>query len=88
MTGKDLIIYILQNNLENEVLINNGVLCGFLNEEEAAVKLCVGPATIKAWYDYGILRGIKIGDSIFFRKNQLEGHQIRNNIKSEEIKRE
>ena len=83
MTGKDLIIYILQNNLENEVILENGVLCGFLTEEDAAAKLCVGPATIKAWYDYGILQGIKIGDSIYFRESDLEGHQILSNIKSE-----
>ena len=88
MTGKDLIVYILQNNLENEVLIKNGVLCGFLNEEDAAVKLCVGPATIKAWYDYGILRGLKIGDSIYFCKADLESYQILRNIKSEGVKRE
>ena len=49
MTGKELILYILQNNLENEVVIKDGVFVWLMNEEEAAAKFGVGVATIKAW---------------------------------------
>lgn len=69
MTGKDLIIYILENNLENEVVIKDGVFLWFMTEEEAAVKFNVGVSTIKAWYACGMLSGTKIGDRIYFMKN-------------------
>lgn len=81
MTGKELIIYILQNNLENEIVIKDGIFVWLMNEEEAAVKFGVGVPTIKAWYTYGILDGTKIGDHLYFlrdtnnpRKNK-ENHE-------------
>lgn len=69
MTGKDLIIYILENNLENEEVLKGGVFIGFMNEEEAALKFEVGIATIKAWYELGMLQGTDINGSAFFKKN-------------------
>ena len=69
MTGKELILYILQNNLENEVVIKDGVFVWLMNEEEAAAKFGVGVATIKAWYIYGMLSGTKIGDHLYFWRN-------------------
>lgn len=66
MTGKELILYILQNNLENETIIKDGVFVWFMSEEEAAVKFNVGVSTIRAWYIYGMLNGIKIGDHLYF----------------------
>ena len=68
MTGKDLIIYILQNNLEDESIIKDGQFVWLMNEEQAAIKFDVGVATIKTWYYLGLIRGVKIGDSIFFLK--------------------
>ena len=53
VTGRELIIYILQNNLENEVVLKNGLFIELLNEQEAAVRFNVGIATIKAWRKYG-----------------------------------
>jgi hypothetical protein len=53
VTGKELILYILQNNLENEVVLKNGLFIELLNEQEAAVKFNVGIATIKTWRKYG-----------------------------------
>ena len=38
MTGRDLIIYILENNLENEPVYKDGRLLGFLTVTEAAVE--------------------------------------------------
>ena len=49
MTGKELILYILQNNLENTVVMQDGMFIGFMTEEEAAVKFNVGVATIRGW---------------------------------------
>ena len=69
MTGKELILYILQNDLEDVVVIKDGIFVGFMSEEEAAVKFNVGVATIKAWYTCGMLDGTKIGDHLYFLRN-------------------
>lgn len=69
MTGKELIVYILQNDLENEVVIKDGIFVWLMNEEEAAVKFCVGVAQVKAWYMCGMLSGTKIGDHLYFLRN-------------------
>ena len=69
MTGKELILYILQNNLEDTVVLDGGFFTGFMTEGEAAVKFNVGISTIKAWYQCRWLDGTKIGDSLYFRKD-------------------
>lgn len=66
MTGRDLIIYILQNNLEEAVFFEDGKIPGFMSAEEVALKIGVGTATVRSMYDIGMLRGIKIGDSLYF----------------------
>lgn len=69
MTGRDLILYILQNNLENEVVIKDGIFIWLMDENEAAVKFGVGLSTIRAWYVCGMLSGTKIGDHLYFLRN-------------------
>jgi hypothetical protein len=69
MTGKELILYILHNNLENVVVLEDGFFVGFMTEEEAAVKFGVGVAQIRAWYCCEMLKGTKIGDSLYFLKD-------------------
>ena len=69
MTGKELIMYILQNNLENTVVLKDGFFIGFMTEEEAAAKFEVGIATIRAWYYCEWLKGTQIGDSLYFLKD-------------------
>lgn len=66
MTGKELIMYILQNNLENEVVVGDTSFLGLVTAEEVAVEFNVGINTVKVWYELGILDGIKVCDSIFF----------------------
>ena len=34
MTGRELILYILQNGLENEEVFKDGIFVGFIPEEE------------------------------------------------------
>lgn len=63
MTGRDLIIFILENKLEDTDIPVPDIL---MTAEQAAIKFNVGISTIKAWYEIGMLNGIKIGDSIFF----------------------
>ena len=70
MTGLELIIYILRNNLENEVIIDeNGDLHGFLTEAEVAAKFDVGPETVRIWHLLNKLKGIRLGDSLYFHKD-------------------
>lgn len=69
MTGKELILYILENDLENEVIIKDGVFIWLMDEKEAAVKFDVGVATVRAWYACGQLDGTKIGDHLYFLRN-------------------
>lgn len=63
ITGRELIMLILENKLENEVLLT------LLSEEELAVRFEVGVATIKAWTSLGRIHGWKIGDSLYFLKD-------------------
>lgn len=69
MLGKDLIIYILQNGLENEPVYEDGRLLGFMNVIEAAIKFDVGAATIDAWVKMGELDFICIGNMTYIPAN-------------------
>ena len=69
MTGRDLIIYILQNGLEDELVYRDGKLIGFISEMEAAVKFGVTTATIRVWISMGMLDGIIIGNSVYIPTN-------------------
>lgn len=78
--GRDLILYILQNNLENKPVFEDGRLLGFMTIEEAAVKFDVGVATIRAWVDMGYFAVLNIVGTIYIpanvddpRKNLSEG---------------
>ena len=69
MTGRDLIIYILQNNLEDEEIFIDAKCLGFLDENDVAAKFEVGVETIRAWHELSMLPGFKIGKSIYFLKD-------------------
>ena len=69
MTGRDLILYILENKLEDEPVVKDGVFMWFISEEQVAVKFEVGVATVRAWFISGKLDGIRIGDRLYFLAN-------------------
>lgn len=69
MTGRDLILYILANGLEDEPVFENGRFIGFMTAEEAAVKMKVGIATIHIWVGLGQLKGLEIGDNLYIPAN-------------------
>ena len=71
MTGRELIIYILENHLEDEEVFNNGSFVGFLTIEEAADKANVGVATIKTLINMGKLKHIRIGNLYFIADNEI-----------------
>ena len=79
MTGKDLIIYILSNHLEDEEIFKDGKFVGFMTVLEAAAKYNVGTATIQAWINKDMLTAIQIGDVYYIPYNaepKLSGVQI------------
>lgn len=69
MTGRELIIYILENDLENEPVFQDDKLIGFLSEREAAVKLNVGIETIRTMIELNVLEGISIGNTFYIPAN-------------------
>lgn len=78
VTGRDLIIYILANNLENEFVFKDGKFIGFITVDEAAAKMNVGDATIYAWITQGLLNCVVIGGTIYIPAD-FKAPQIFNN---------
>lgn len=72
MTGRDLIMYILENHLEDEEVYKNGRLLGFLTVEETALRFKVGPETVKTWINIGYIPSIKIGEELYISTNLVE----------------
>lgn len=69
MTGRDLIIYILQNGLEDEPIYVDGKILGFMNEMEAAIKFGVTTATIHTWVALKQLDGVQVGCMLYIPAN-------------------
>jgi excisionase family DNA binding protein len=69
MTGKDLILYILQNDLEDEPVFKDGKLLGFVTAGEVAAQMDVGVATVYVWLHQKRLDGIFIGGKIYIPAN-------------------
>ncbi len=68
MTGRDLIIYILQNNLEDVTIIDYKAL-GFMTVDEAAVKFAVTSNIVLAWIGLDKLPSVNIGNTIYIPAN-------------------
>jgi hypothetical protein len=83
MTGRDLIIYILSNGLENEPIVKDGKLMGFMTVEEAACKMRVGVATIHVWIYQRLLDFVSIGDAIYIPANSISPLQDTNETEDE-----
>lgn len=69
MTGRELIVYILQNNLENEPVFKDGRFIGFNTVGDAAQKTGVGQATVHAWIHQGRIPSAAIYEGIYIPAN-------------------
>lgn len=69
MNGRELIMYILKYNLENELVFKDGRFLGFLSVSEFASKWDVGEETVRLWVDLGYVDGIIIYDEIYIPYN-------------------
>ena len=70
MTGREDIQYILENHLEDEEIISDGKILGFITKMEAAKKFDVGVSTIKAWTDAGYLKEVYISETLLIPENE------------------
>lgn len=69
MTGRELILYILENGLEDEPVFKNGTFVGFMTVTQAAEKMDVGLATIFAWHTMGKVDGVLLRGGIYIPVN-------------------
>ena len=66
MTGRELIMYILENHLEDEPVFQNGTFIGYVSDVKFAEMLGVGVATVRAWIMMGRIKdAIMFGDAMF-----------------------
>ena len=68
MTGRDLIIYILENHLEDEPVFKNGKFIGFTTPDEFAAATNVGVATVHAWINQGRIESEAVREGIYIPK--------------------
>lgn len=78
MTGRDLIIYILQNNLEDEPVFKDGKLLGFKTINEVAVENCVGCETVKVWTQLDMIPHVNLLTPILIPANYISPLEKRN----------
>lgn len=65
LTAKEWIVYILQNELEDEPMFKDGKLLGFMTIVEAAAKFDVGIATVRVWINEEKLPAFQLGNETF-----------------------
>lgn len=75
MTGRELILYILENNLEDEPIFKDGRFLEFIPSEEAAVELGVGVETINVLVALKQIPGITIGNVLYIPKDFKERYK-------------
>lgn len=69
MTGRELILYILENGLEDKDVFENGKFVGFLTPDEVAMQMTVGTATVLAWIQQGRLPSETVKGGIYIPIN-------------------
>lgn len=76
MTGRELMIYILENNLEDEEVFEDGKFIGYISFGEAAVDLDVGLATIGTLVRIDGIENIRVNGETylpFYYKKFIKG---------------
>lgn len=65
MTGREIIMFILENHLEDTVIFDGNKFRGLLTVEEAAVMLNYGVPTVKALYEMKKIPGFEVNGTIY-----------------------
>lgn len=71
MTARELIMYILENHLEDEPVFKNGTFIGFMSEADFAKELGFGVATVQTLFDLKMISGVRVGDKLYIPVNQI-----------------
>ena len=71
MNGRELIIYILKNNLENEDIFSKAFLRFMPTIEVVAVMFNVGVATVDAWIQNDCLKAIEFDGQTYITPDSL-----------------
>lgn len=69
MTGRELIIYILENHLEEEEIFKDDKITGLLTLSEAAERYEVGRETVYSWIKLGYLDSVIIFGRVLVPEN-------------------
>lgn len=69
MTGRELIIYILRNELEDKEIFVDFKSLSIIPAIEYAIKNNVGLATVLTWYSLGFIKGITIDNQVYIYKD-------------------
>lgn len=65
MTGRELIIYILENRLEDEPVFEDGKFIGFKTVEQTAIDMGVGTATVHALVNCNKIKGVYVNPALY-----------------------
>lgn len=72
MTGRDLIIYILENHLEDVEIFNDETKPFLVPLDKAAVELGCGLAGVKALFSIGKIKGIRLNGKYYIFSTEIE----------------
>lgn len=70
MTGRELIVYILTNHLEDEQVYKDGKFIGFLTADEAAVRLNVDLPTVDVLVARDYIEGVQVKEATLIPATQ------------------
>lgn len=70
MLGREIIMYILANKLENERLSSDVFTKKLMTQEEAAVHFNVGTAAVKTAYRAGLLKGFESNGKLYILEDR------------------
>lgn len=76
MTGKELIMYILQNDLEDKLIFENDNFLDFMTVDKAAEKYNVGSSTVFTWVKLKVLPSITINGTFYIPKNAEDPRKV------------
>ena len=74
MIGKDLILFIIGNDLTNVEIIpfstfRKSLEDSLITEKDAACKLGIGVESLHCMYELGLISGVRAGENLYFAKD-------------------
>lgn len=85
MTGRELILYILQNNLENEDVFQDGKFIALKTLGEVAEECGVGKETVHTWAKLNMIPSAFIGKTLYIPANYISPLRNTNDTKNKNI---